>query len=100
MAKFEIRNRGTNETVFSGRPSDYAEFRNLLLDLLQGGEKDAAAYLIDRREVSFDEAMTVADQVEDARLAKRSETHREIHWYDGVCGPLAANTHRTAWVRK
>ena len=100
MAKFEIRSKADGATVFSGRPASYAEFRNLLLDLHQAGEKDAAMFFIDRREVTFDDAMTAADQVEDARMAKRQETHRQIHWYEGVCGPLAANTHRTAWVRK
>lgn len=98
--KFEIRIKETNEVIFKGRPSDYSFFLSELDYLFNSDQQDQAIYLVDGKEVSFDEACSAAEDVADARLAKKMETHKLIHWYDGVCGPLATNTHRTAWVRK
>lgn len=100
MPRFEITRNEDGEVVFAGRVTDASAFHDQLLWIRSAGHEAMGTYKVQGKLVTFDEAMTAATQAMDAAYAKKCETHKQITYYDGVCGPLASNTKRTAWVRK
>lgn len=100
MATFEIKRKEDGEVVFSGRISDAHAFMNELLCIRGCGSTDEGVYLVRGKQLSLEAALTCADDAIAAAYAKKCETHRQIVYFDGVCGSLASNTRRTAWVRK
>jgi hypothetical protein len=100
MKRFEIHKKDSGWVVLAGRPSDWAEVRNLLLQVRAEGIENEALYFLAGKPVSLDELLSAAINYGDEQLQRKMETHKQVFYYTGVCGSNCTNSPKSFWVRK
>jgi len=96
MKRFEIRVKDDNSVQFAGRPSDWAQFNNILVEIKVDGIENEFSYFVKGKEVTLDEGIDAAIAEGDKAFEKKNQTHKQISWLEGFC----ENTRRYAWVRR
>jgi hypothetical protein len=96
MKRFEVHIKEDGRVHFAGRPSAWAEFKNLLVAIRSEGIENDVVCFVKGKEVSIQEGIDAAIAEGDKAYDKKCETHKQICWLAGAC----ENTRRYAWVRK
>ena len=77
------------------RATSVHEFRN---DVIYAPEEDGYSYFVDGKSVSRNDALDAADKAIQAKLDKKSETHKRIRVSIGASN--LPNTYVSKWIRK
>ena len=98
MKAFEIHLKSDGSVVYAERPSQWAGFRNFLIQINTCGDADKIRIFVKGKEVDLDTAVDLAEEQGDLAYEKKCETHKQVWVRQGICN-FKSNYHQV-WVRK